>query len=220
MTKLHDLLKQHKISGKELAQAIGATQQTVSKLVTGKIRISPEWAQKIAPVFHMTPEALLFDQAGMVKLPPRLIPIRGETAAGRWFEHDELDQGRMPGVPLCPGPFENNEQFAFRVVGASMDRKRIFDGDFVICVSYWEARSSLQSGDIVVVERREGAKIERTVKEIEINGQGYELWPRSSDPRWQTPIRVPHMNDPHASDGLEIEVVGLVVGIHSPIYYR
>lgn len=98
-----------------------------------------------------------------------------------------------------------------------MDLRRILNGDYVICVNYFEARTQLTDGDIVVVERRRGQMTERTCKELKIVADGYELWPRSSNPKFSKPIVVEHQHDSSESDGTNVEVVGLVVGRYSPI---
>jgi transcriptional regulator with XRE-family HTH domain len=146
------------------------------------------------------------------------VHVRGETAAGRWFEHDDLlDEAISEDVPTIPGRYAALEQFAYRVVGPSMDKKRIFSGNFVICVPYFDARAELRDGDIGIIERRRGHLIERTCKEIKVTDGAIELWPRSTDPRFQKPIVIPDRREPHASDGTEIEIVALVIGVYTPI---
>lgn len=97
-----------------------------------------------------------------------------------------------------------------------MNRKRIHNGDYVVCVSYFEARSMITVGDIVVVERRRGQLTERTVKQVERGVDGWELWPRSHDPAHKEPIVIP-FNDGKADDGTEIEIIGLVISAQTPI---
>lgn len=139
------------------------------------------------------------------------VPVRGETAAGKWLEFDDTDTEKYPPILAIAGRYPVSEQFAYKVSGPSMDKARIFDGDFVICVPYWHARVAPTPGDLVVVERRRGPVFERTVKELQLTNGGFELWPRSSDPRFQTPIKVPKNHDLEEADGTTIEIVGLVV---------
>lgn len=150
---------------------------------------------------------------------PKPIPVevRGETAAGLWFEHDQMIDEGLPPIPYVPGKYANLEQFSYKVSGTSMDRVRINHGDYVICVDYFMARSTLQTGDIVVVERRNGHLIERSCKELNVTHEGFELWPRSSDPRFQEPIRISRRDGTTADDGTIIEIVGLVIAVHIPI---
>lgn len=139
------------------------------------------------------------------------IPVRGEVSAGKWLEFDDFDAGRYDPIFVIAGRYPVSDQFALKVSGTSMDKARIFDGDLVICVPYWTARSALTAGDLVVVERRRGSVFERTIKELVIEADRYELWPRSNDPRFQQPIIVPKADHMAETDGTEVEVVGLVI---------
>ncbi len=148
--------------------------------------------------------------------PVRLVKIVGIAAAGMWLEHDDVVQQDFAQIPIVMTKYSDLEQFAFKISGQSMDLERIFDGDYVVCVPYWQAKGRPQSGDLVIVERREGHKVERTCKTMVVTDGGYELWPRSSDPRYKEPIRIPHTDAARADDGLEVEVIGLVVGQFRP----
>lgn len=148
---------------------------------------------------------------------PILISVRGVTSAGVWFEHEQMIDEEPEPIPSIPGKYLHLEQFAFRVSGPSMNKKRIHNGDYIICVPYFDARVSPETGDIVVVERKQGHLIERSCKQLVVVGGGYELWPRSTDPRFQDPIRVKRCHDPAADDGIEIEIKGLVIAVHIPL---
>lgn len=213
MTWLKHFLTTKKVSAIKLAEAAGTTRQTISRLSKGTMEMTPTWAEKLSPHLGISPANLLSGPNTGVKLVVQEVPVRGEAAAGRWAEADDLDQGRYKPVSAVLGEYAADIQFAFRIVGPSMDQKRIFDGDFVICVPYWEARARAVDGDIVIVEQRRGQLTERTCKELIVTNGGYELWPRSSHPRWQEPIVIPRANDPHSTDGTEIEIIGLVIGI-------
>jgi SOS-response transcriptional repressor LexA len=144
------------------------------------------------------------------------VPVRGQTAAGRWMEFDEtsLTYADIPAVKTELG----GQQFAFQVVGPSMDKRRIHDGDYVICVSFWGHVREPRTGDIVVVERKRGPTFERTVKELVVKPGQIELWPRSTDPRFQAPLVV-SADEWTESDGTVVEMVGLVVAIHVPVAF-
>lgn len=142
--------------------------------------------------------------------------MRGIAAASVWFEYDDAFGYGLDPIPVVATKYLNAEQFAYKIAGPSMDRERIFDGDYVVCIPYWVARSAPQTDDIVIVERRRGQTVERTCKQIVVNDGGYELWPRSTDPKYQSPIVIPDRRDPLCEDGLEIEIVGLVIGQFRP----
>ena len=148
----------------------------------------------------------------------RMVHVRGVAQAGIWMEFDDdFSQSQFPPIPCIPGKWSDLDQFSYRVAGPSMNQRRIFDGDYVICVPYFDARMAIATGDIVVVERRRGGTTERTVKEIVVQNGSFELWPRSSDPKFQRPIVVPDKRDLTEEDGTIIEIVGLVVGLYSPL---
>lgn len=108
------------------------------------------------------------------------------------------------------------EQRAYRVTGDSMNERGFHDGSFVITVPYWNVRTQIQDGDAVVVERREGNRIERTIKVVVINPSEYRLEARSTNPRWaDTAITIPRDTNAEPS-AIEIEIVGLVVGSYRP----
>lgn len=137
-------------------------------------------------------------------------PIKGTVAAGMWLESDDENHDNMS-VPIVPGGYVKLDQFAYRVSGSSADLLKIFDGDFVICVSFSSVRPSPQQNDVVVVEQRRGDLVERTCKQVRITPAGaIELWPRSSDPRYQSPIDYKNGSD-------SVEIVALVVGAYRPI---
>jgi SOS-response transcriptional repressor LexA len=148
--------------------------------------------------------------------------VIGEVAAGRWLQVEFHDEAKYEPVPFVPGRYADLPQTAYRVVGPSMDMKRIEDGDFIICVPYMAARTSPQSHDIVVVEMNRGGEIERTCKELIVGTESYELWPRSSHPSFAHPIIIPRIpeneNQPWATDddSKTVSIVGLVIGRFRP----
>jgi SOS-response transcriptional repressor LexA len=142
----------------------------------------------------------------------RRVMVVGEVAAGVWQEEDTWDERKFDDIPTVPGRYEHLEQLAYLVRGPSMDLVRIFDGDFVIVVRYFEARVAYVEGDIVLVTRRNGSLTERTVKILHLIEDGFELTPRSSDPRFQKPIVI-RSGDEDASDS-STEITGLVIASH------
>lgn len=230
MNKLKSIMDQRGIANADLAKKVGCTPAEIWRLTKwpdpkGR-RMTVKWAERIAAALEIAPNDLLFnDMEAQVhemtwrpeKEPKtRLIKVRGEAAAGRWLERDEIYDDDTPMISGVVGQFPGLLQFAYKVSGNSMNKKRICSGDFVICVPYYDARPSIQRGDIVVIERTNGHLTERTIKEVQIGEQCWELWPRSTDPNYQTPIRVP-FEDGTAEDGTTIEVVGLVIGLYAPM---
>jgi len=154
--------------------------------------------------------------------PTASAPVVGEVAAGRWLSVDFHDEPQYDPVPFVAGRWSDLPQSAYRVVGPSMETKKIDDGDFIITVPYGEARGLPQSHDIVVVETHRGGEIERTCKELVVTPDAYELWPRSNHPAYQKPLIVPRtqrdMAQPWAldDDSKTVSLIGLVIGRFRP----
>jgi SOS-response transcriptional repressor LexA len=219
MNRIRDLRAERGLTQSQLAELAKTSQPQIRRLELGERELTKAWAERLAPHLGTTAQNLLFSESPSAELRIDLplkervknVPVRGETAAGRWLEYDfATDIGEE--VPVVPGKYAAAEQFAYRVVGPSMDQKRIFDGDFVICVDYWIARATPTEGDIVVVERRQGQLVERTCKQIQGGHPGLMLVSHSSDERFKEPIILP-VNDDHAGEnGTTIEIMGLVIG--------
>lgn len=206
----------------EAARIGGLERSFVNDILIGRKRsVRGSNLVKLSKALDLTPADIILEAEGeqLVKTTacPTSVRVRGETAAGLWFEHDDLINEEPEPIPVIPGRYSNLVQFAYRVSGPSMNKKRIHHGDYVICVPYFEARMQPETGDIVVVERRRGHLIERSCKELQVIGDGYELWPRSTDARFQDPIRIKNRKDNSADDGTEIEIVGLVIAVHLQI---
>jgi len=219
MSRLFDARSALKMSQAELADKVQTTQSQIQRLEKGKRKLDRDWAHRLAPHLNVTVEYLLGEGSRTSLLDTTasravtLVPVRGRVAAGAWMAHDDLaDEIDIPALPRTDGL----EQFAFRIEGTSMNAAGLLDGWYVVCVPYWQAREAFTPNDTVVVERRQGGLVERTCKVVQLTPTHYELAPRSTDPRWQQPIRIPRgLTEPE--DGVEIEVVGLVVWKCAPV---
>lgn len=141
---------------------------------------------------------------------PQTLPIRDRVQAGNWLEADDTSQVSPRKHAFARDPrFPHADQWLSEVFGDSVDRLGIFDGDLVHCVDFEGAGVSLQTDQIVEVERLRfgGAERELSVKQVELTATGPLLWPRSSNPRWATPLS---MTD-GATDEVEVRIRGLVV---------
>lgn len=208
-------------SAVDAVRAFGWTPSTYYGHENGRANITRSAAIKYARAFRVDPAWLLYGKPSKITEWTQIesvtqIPVRGSVAAGRWLEFDDTEQDSLSPIYAVAGRFPMAEQFAFKVSGPSMDKARIFDGDYVICVPYWIARAAPTPGDLVVVERRRGTMFERTLKELQMTEDTFELWPRSTDARFQTPIRVKRNHDFVETDGTTVEIVGLVIASYAP----
>jgi len=142
--------------------------------------------------------------------------VKGFVQAGAWMEYEYFDESPYEDLIPTVGKWAHLEQFAYKVAGPSMSGLRIFDGDFVLAVPYWMARKAPHDGDVVIVERRRGQTLERTVKQLMIVDGGFELWPRTDDERFQEPICVTKLHDRDDTNGTTVEITGLVIGRWAP----
>lgn len=210
------------MSGSELARRVGTNRQNISDLRAGKAAMSQKWAERIAPLLKVKPSELIFGPGGSIAdLTVLEVPVRGTVAAGRWLEHEkaDLDLTGDYQVPALPSGYGRpSDQFAYKVEGLSMDKRRILPGDFVVCVPYYVARAAPTSGDIVVIERTRGQLVERTVKELRIKDDTISFISHSSDHRYNEPLMCAHRGSLlQCDDGGVIEIVGYVVGRYAPM---
>lgn len=183
--------------------------------------------QKLAPVLGTSAAYLAYGdgaEEGAMLAPPQpawpprnTIPLIGEVAAGPWLPVDqEVDAPLYDDIAVPPDPNHPADwQFAAMSRGTSVN-KIAPDGSILVCIDLRKARMAPRPRDLVIVEQRRagGLEIMRTAKRYVETADGYELWPDSTDPRWQQPIAV--AKGAH-DDGIEIEVIGKVTFIFAPI---
>jgi transcriptional regulator with XRE-family HTH domain len=221
--------KAKRISQEELAEAVGLSTSQISRFERGTREPRAEDVRKIAEVLGLSIASLMEGSpplvGGVAKTgSPRSVPVLGEAATGRWMEHEGTPEQTNDLVPAIPGRFGSFEQFAYAVIGPSMESAKIHHGDYVICVPYASVREAPSHGDIVVIERRNGDLIEQSCRQLEINGGRIEFWSRTTDKRFQNPVRiqkldgVANVTELPSEDGTKVNVVGLVIGRYSPIF--
>lgn len=155
-------------------------------------------------------EAPDMQRAAEAQIVPLFLPVRYRVQAGAWIEVDYAEQD-FPSAPRAVRPdpqYGEWPQWLELVVGDSVNRE-IPDGGFAHVVDAIEMGYAPQDGDFVVVERRRdsGRLRERSVKKVVATPDGVELWPDSHNPAWDKPLELSA-----SGDGVEVEVVGLVIG--------
>lgn len=174
---------------------------------------------KLANVANTTPPQLTNGSGGASAtrtVQPTFLPVRYKAQAGQWFEVDELAQTYAAQYPVAPDPrYASFPQWLEEVVGDSVDLK-IPEGGFAHVVDAIQLGYAPRDGDYVVVERkRAGGQLrERTIKQVAIDAGRVQLWPRSTNPRWQSPLDLTAGAAP--GEDIEVAVVGLVIGAYSP----
>jgi len=145
------------------------------------------------------------------RLPPYIHLKNYGESAGRWMEAQEQEQFERYTIPVvAPGP----EWFSRKVTGPSMTEAGFSDGCFAVCQPLTPRIPTAADGDFVAVERiRPDGLREVTLKQYVVHDDGtVELWPRSADPRYQSPL--PFDDGP---DGTEVRIIGIVRGRYEAI---
>lgn len=141
--------------------------------------------------------------------------IRDRVQAGNWLEADDTGQGAYKTFPAVrDGRYPYADQWLSEVMGDSVNRLNIFEGDMVHVVDAIAIGYHPRTDDVVEVERirNGGAERELTIKQIELVPGGLLLWPRSTNSRWSSPLELREgTND---SEEIEVRIRGLVIGLH------
>lgn len=142
------------------------------------------------------------------------LPIRDRVQAGAWLLADDLLMPEPRMYPATPDPrYARASQWLSEVLGDSMNKLNIFEGDLVKVVDAIDIGYHPRSGDIVEVERlrRGGSERELTIKQVELGTDGWELWPRSTNTYWRDPIVI--LAGVGETEEVEVRIRGLVVGL-------
>lgn len=113
----------------------------------------------------------------------------GIVQAGVWREVVELAPEEQEMVAFPDPRLGYKNYTCLRVEGDSMN-KVLQDGEDLLCITMeqFDRKDSLHSGLLVIVQRKQQDKYETTVKELELRGDEYWLWPRSDNPKHQAPM--------------------------------
>lgn len=136
-----------------------------------------------------------------VSLPLATVPVLGNVQAGAWAEVEgETIEVKQFAPPDATHPV--SWQVAYRVEGNSLNVTTP-PGSILICVDLIKSGIRIEDNDLVIVERTRfnGQMMERTAKRARKVISGWELWPESTDPAHQEPLRV---DEGHESDEVRI----------------
>jgi SOS-response transcriptional repressor LexA len=205
-------------TAKAAAEAMGVSVSTYIQHENGSRGFPAGRAERYATFFRTTPEWLLYGRGeapekskpAPVGLRPitRLVPVIGVVQAGLWQEVIEDEPEPEELLPINLKGFEGAQLFALRVSGNSMN---LFYPDGCRVVVCPAEDIGIREGDHVVVRRRRGGLVETTLKEVVQEKDGVALWPRSTDPRYQDPVRLKTVRD--ADEGPEI--IAVVVAMYT-----
>lgn len=219
--RLKALIAERSLNPRALSRLVGDNPYLVRDILAGKSR-NPrsDTLSALADALDVPLGAILkggsTDAAPPSRVAPVFLPVKYRVRAGAWVEMDAAAQ-MLPSSaqPVSPDSrYAQWPQWLEQVEGDSIDLL-IKPGSFAHVVDAIEMGYAARDGDIVVVERRRdgGALRERTIKQVAIVDRRIELWPRSSNPQWQSPLIISAGVRP--AEDIEVEIVGLVVGAYA-----
>ncbi len=204
----------------QAADAFGLSKSGYIKIETGERGLSLKWVARAAEIYGIPKAAILSDDVtndstavDRIGSPTWSIPVVGKAEAGSWLKDvDDVQERDYPEIPASPEKqYEKIEQFAVAVVGDSMERAKLTDGSYAICVPYWHVRRGIADGDVAYVRLQDGAQFEATIKRVRIVNGVAELHSESSNPKHSKPLIYDQRG------GSTVEIVGLVIGKYEPI---
>lgn len=211
------LRKRAELSQEAAGEAYGISGEGWRKYEAGmaKAVFSPETQTKLATALGFSREDLLDERARLagedVPTRPRATPaervswtvhrapevgllsIRDTVQAGAWLMADDTRQDAPAKYPATRDPrYPHAQQWLSEVRGDSMNLLNIVEGDLVHCVDAIALGYYPATGDVVEVERTrfDGQERELTLKQIELTPAGVLLWPRSTNPRFKSPLEL------------------------------
>lgn len=212
MNPLRELRTRAGLSQAALADRAGTSQPQIRRLEAGQRALTKQWAERLAPHLHVSPQDLLFapEPEGTQTREVVGLPVAGRSRAGDWLDISIVDEWEEPEIiHVARDPrYPHAKQYALKIEGDSMSE--IFsDGSFVTVVNFAESGLSLRPKMVVHVEQRmsKTTLVETTVKQISDDMKW--LLPRSTNPSHK-PLPI------EGSEATEIEVRGIVTGEWRP----
>ena len=186
------------VTMRTLSALAAPLQTSASWLLTGELKNNSAKVEK------------LIAHSELIKV--KYVPVVGFVQAGAWLSIPDLSDP-LDYVPYETGQYDEEELFALRVVGNSMN-KYYPDGSIVVCVRAISA--GVREHDRVVLVRDDGTgKAESTLKEVVVSERGIEFWPRSTDPNHQVPF-IPPLSGRDDNSLWEVKGIVLASVIKSP----
>lgn len=213
--RLKELREKRYETAKAAADAHGWNEVTYRSHESGTRNIPVSAARKYAAAFGSSVGHILGIEGANGHSPPvnavAHLQVAARVSAGT-FRYDEpvADEGFF--VPFVPrGDIPGSAQYAVIIDGPSVN-KRIPDGAFAICAMYDSVPGGAQHGALVHVVRERSGLHEHTIKELRFSREGMQLFPVSTDPRFQEPVTLSS-----GEDGEIVRIQGVVIGVFQPM---
>ena len=196
-------------SNQGLAKVLGRSPSVVTAILQGKRQIKAYELPQIARYLEVDPPALVPRDESTEPSIER-IKVRGLVQAGVFREASEEELSDEIYVTVLRDPrYEAQHMFVLKIVGQSIN-KQAADGSYVVCLSVFHAPRRPHHGDWVIVRAMDHGRAETTVKQLRVTDGVHELWPDSTDQRYQQPIVVGSQN------GQSVEIIAFVTEFIKP----
>ena len=153
--------RHRQLSQEQLADAVGTSKATISRLEAGQRGLSQKWLERLAPALRCEPPQLLGSPHAVVSISVSVVPLIDSIRASSWTDvadpYPKGDGAKWLPVQRKYGP----RAFALQVQGPSM-RPDYAEGDIIVVDPDIEARP----GDDVVARLDESN--EATFKRLRI----------------------------------------------------
>lgn len=205
-------------SKRELAGALNVLPARITEITKGTRRIQASEIRPLAVFLGIPETAVLANINHTQELHPAklgAIMVRGAVEAGMWRDAIEWPQSEWYQAPVSGNPeYPRARQFGLEVRGPSMNL--IYpSGTILVCVPVEDFHHPITPPKRVIAVRWAINGVEATVKELRQDERGaYWLWPRSDDPRFQTPWECRPPADMTIDD--EVRILAIVVGSYRP----
>lgn len=171
MKTLKTLIKDAGLNNPKLAKLIGCTPVEIWRLATypakGGRKMTPAWAEKIAPHIGVKAHELLFsgDDASPELEPGATVELRGEIGRGLWVKKKD-QRAQKSDIPRLNGKYWGYEQYAFQTKNSLSIAQPPGMKEYVICVNFSDVRKEPLNGDLIVIEFTDGEMVERQIFQI------------------------------------------------------
>lgn len=214
MKEASDRLRQLRIkrgfsTAADAAKAFGWNEHTYKSHENGIRGIKLEAARKYASALGTSAAYILTGGRSDLQTVNSVshLHVVARVSAGTFRYDEPIDDGGFF-VPFVPrGDIPAGAQYAVIIDGQSVN-KRIPDGAFAICALYDSVPGGAQHGQLVHVVRERGDLHEHTIKELRFSREGMQLFPVSTDPRFQDPVQLSS-----GEDGEIVRIQGVVIGV-------
>ena len=192
--KLHYLIERLNLEFPvaELSRKTGYSDATISPYVSGKVKASTKFLQKICEVYAIDFESLdsinkLSEPQSEYKIEPNIeaiavdfkemttmyVPLVNQYAYGGYMngfgDLEYIDS--LPKIPFSADQEHRGEYLCFEVKGDSMDDgtvDAILERDILLCRNirkdYWKSKLHINKWDFVIVHREKGIVVKRIIK--------------------------------------------------------